>query len=223
MGTGAVKNEGFDHMTVVVSDLDGAKEFFGLLGFVERIAVVAQGEAISRYMGIADWEADHVTLVLEGAPVHQEVQLLRFHHPAAAPDEGAGSLGAPRLQPRVLPGGRHGRHAGAPGRARHDAAGRHLGLPRPQACVHRRARHRRRVGRMVTAGPLARPSRSIAPPGGMAERTNAQLLKSCEVQASVGSNPTPSAPHHTLRSCGVARHRGHANSRAYQLTSRSIF
>ena len=29
--------------------------------------------------------------------------------------------------------------------------------------------------------------------GGMAERTNAQLLKSCEVQASVGSNPTPSA------------------------------
>jgi hypothetical protein len=30
-------------------------------------------------------------------------------------------------------------------------------------------------------------------PGGMAERTNAQLLKSCEVQASVGSNPTPSA------------------------------
>ena len=92
MDTRTVKNEGFDHMTVVVSDLDGAKEFFGLLGFVERIAVVAQGEAISRYMGIADWEADHVTLVLEGAPAHQEVQLLRFHRPAAVPDEGAGSL-----------------------------------------------------------------------------------------------------------------------------------
>jgi catechol 2,3-dioxygenase-like lactoylglutathione lyase family enzyme len=89
---GPVKNEGFDHMTVVVSDLDGAKEFFGLLGCVERMAVVAQGEAISRYMGIADWEADHVTLVLEGAPVHQEIQLLRFHRPVAAPDEGAGSL-----------------------------------------------------------------------------------------------------------------------------------
>ncbi len=29
--------------------------------------------------------------------------------------------------------------------------------------------------------------------GGMAERTNARLLKSREVQASVGSNPTPSA------------------------------
>ena len=89
---GTVTNEGFDHMTIVVSDLDGAKAFFGLLGFVERIAVVAQGEVISRYMGIEDWEADHVTLVLEGAPTHQEVQLLRFHRPAAAPDEGAGSL-----------------------------------------------------------------------------------------------------------------------------------
>jgi catechol 2,3-dioxygenase-like lactoylglutathione lyase family enzyme len=87
-----VKNEGFDHMTVVVSDLERAKEFFGLLGFVERLAVVAQGEVISRYMGIPDWEADHVTLVLDGAPVHQEVQLLRFHRPAAVPDEGAGSL-----------------------------------------------------------------------------------------------------------------------------------
>jgi catechol 2,3-dioxygenase-like lactoylglutathione lyase family enzyme len=85
-------NEGFDHMTVVVTDLDNARSFFGLLGFVERIAVVASGEEIARYMGIPGWEADHVTLVLEGAPVHQEVQLLRFHHPVAGVDADAGSL-----------------------------------------------------------------------------------------------------------------------------------
>jgi catechol 2,3-dioxygenase-like lactoylglutathione lyase family enzyme len=89
---GDPNNEGFDHMTVVVTDLDEARRFFGLLGFVERIAVVASGEAISRYMGIAGWEADHVTLVLEGARVHQEVQLLRFHQPAVAVDADAGSL-----------------------------------------------------------------------------------------------------------------------------------
>ena len=89
---GTPRNEGFDHMTVVVTDLDEARRFFGLLGFVERIHVVASGDVISRYMGIADWEADHVTLVLEGAPVHQEVQLLRFHRPTAANDAGAGSL-----------------------------------------------------------------------------------------------------------------------------------
>jgi len=89
---GEPRNEGFDHMTVVVTDLDEARRFFGLLGFVERIAVVASGEEIARYMGIADWEADHVTLVLEGAAEHQEVQLLRFHRPAAAVDSDAGSL-----------------------------------------------------------------------------------------------------------------------------------
>ena len=37
------RTEGFDHMTVVVTDLEEAKRFFGLLGFVERIAVVASG------------------------------------------------------------------------------------------------------------------------------------------------------------------------------------
>jgi catechol 2,3-dioxygenase-like lactoylglutathione lyase family enzyme len=92
MAAGTVRNEGFDHMTVVVADLDAARGFFGLLGFEEKIAVVARGEEIARYMGIEDWEADHVTLVLEGAPVHQEVQLLRFHHPPALPDEAAGTL-----------------------------------------------------------------------------------------------------------------------------------
>ena len=85
-------NEGFDHLTVVVTNLDEARRFFALLGFVERVAVVVSGETMERYMGIADWEADHVTLVLEGAPVHQEVQLLHFHRPTAVVDEGAGSL-----------------------------------------------------------------------------------------------------------------------------------
>ena len=87
MAVGTVRNEGFDHMTVVVADLGAARRFFGLLGFDEKLSVVARGDEIARYMGIEDWEADHVTLVLEGAPVHQEVQLLRFHHPPALPDE----------------------------------------------------------------------------------------------------------------------------------------
>ena len=92
MGAGTAHNVGFDHMTVVVTDLDEARRFFGLLGFAERLAVVAQGEEIARYMGFEDWEADHVTLALEGARVHQEVQLLRFHRPPPAPDDGAGTL-----------------------------------------------------------------------------------------------------------------------------------
>jgi len=88
----SVRTEGFDHMTVVVADLEEARRFFGLLGFRERLAVVAKGEEIAAYMGIEDWEADHVTLELEGGSVHQEVQLLRFHQPSALPDKGAGNL-----------------------------------------------------------------------------------------------------------------------------------
>ena len=86
------RTEGFDHMTIVVDDLDAAKDFFGLLGFTERIAVVAAGPRVSDYMGIPDWEADHVTLVLEGAAPHQEIQLLRFHRPPVDVGSGAGNL-----------------------------------------------------------------------------------------------------------------------------------
>ncbi|HXZ61364.1 MAG TPA: VOC family protein [Acidimicrobiales bacterium] len=86
------RNQGFDHMTVVVEDLDAAKRFFGLLGFVERIAVIASGRRVADYMGISNWEADHVTLVLEGAPLHQEIQLLRFERPVARVDAGTGTL-----------------------------------------------------------------------------------------------------------------------------------
>jgi catechol 2,3-dioxygenase-like lactoylglutathione lyase family enzyme len=92
MNDGAVRTEGFDHMTIVVTDLEAAKGFFGLLGFRESIAVVASGETVSAYMGIPEWESDHVTLVLEGAAVHQEIQLLRFHHPKVQVDDGAGTL-----------------------------------------------------------------------------------------------------------------------------------
>ncbi|HTP24158.1 MAG TPA: VOC family protein [Anaeromyxobacteraceae bacterium] len=79
-----IKN--FDHVTLVVLDIEQAKRFFGLLGFVEDQAVVIRGEAMDRYMGIPGIEADHITLVLEGASLRCEVQLLRYHHPDPIPD-----------------------------------------------------------------------------------------------------------------------------------------
>jgi catechol 2,3-dioxygenase-like lactoylglutathione lyase family enzyme len=86
---------GFDHVTIAVNDLDGARRFFSLLGFEETVATVVSGELMSRYMGIPDWEADHVTLRLAGAATHQEVQLLRFHHPVLPEDPAAGQLARP--------------------------------------------------------------------------------------------------------------------------------
>jgi catechol 2,3-dioxygenase-like lactoylglutathione lyase family enzyme len=83
------RHSGFDHVTIGVTDLDEAKAFFGLLGFEETASTVVSGLAMSDYMGIPNWEADHVTLALSGAMTHQEVQLLRFHHPSSLdnPDE----------------------------------------------------------------------------------------------------------------------------------------
>jgi catechol 2,3-dioxygenase-like lactoylglutathione lyase family enzyme len=88
-------HRGFDHVTIAVTDLDGAKAFFGLLGFEETNTTVVSGEEMSRYMDIPDWEATHVTLRLTGAATHQEVQLLRFHHPAVSDNPLESNLARP--------------------------------------------------------------------------------------------------------------------------------
>ena len=59
---GVARHAGFDHVTLAVEDLDEAVRFFGLLDFVETKRVVVSGPAMSAYMGIEDWGADHVTL-----------------------------------------------------------------------------------------------------------------------------------------------------------------
>ena len=76
----------FDHVTVVVRDLERARRFFGLLGFAEDKAVVIKGPVMDAYMGVPGIEADHVTLVLRGVAPRLEVQLLRYRHPEPLAD-----------------------------------------------------------------------------------------------------------------------------------------
>jgi catechol 2,3-dioxygenase-like lactoylglutathione lyase family enzyme len=57
----------FDHVTIVVRDVERAKTFFGVLGFKQAISTVIAGEPFASYMGVAGIEAEHVTLVLENA------------------------------------------------------------------------------------------------------------------------------------------------------------
>ena len=71
----------FDHLTIVVRDVDRAKAFFAALGFKEAISVVIAGEPFASYMGVPGIEAEHVTLVLENATPRTEIQLLRYRHP----------------------------------------------------------------------------------------------------------------------------------------------
>ncbi|HXX12764.1 MAG TPA: VOC family protein [Burkholderiales bacterium] len=76
----------FDHVTIVVRDVDAAKAFFGLLGFKVDKSVVIAGPQFSKYMGVDGIEAEHVTLFLAGVSPRTEVQLLKYRHPDALPD-----------------------------------------------------------------------------------------------------------------------------------------
>jgi catechol 2,3-dioxygenase-like lactoylglutathione lyase family enzyme len=76
----------FDHLTIVVQDVERAKAFFGVLGFKEAKSVVIAGEPFASYMGVPDIKADHVTLVLENASPRTEIQLLHYQHPHPLPD-----------------------------------------------------------------------------------------------------------------------------------------
>ncbi len=78
--------EHFDHVTIVVRDIEKAKKFFALLGFEEEISVVISGEKFSNYMGVDDIEAEHVTLALANASPRLEVQLLKYLYPDPIPD-----------------------------------------------------------------------------------------------------------------------------------------
>jgi catechol 2,3-dioxygenase-like lactoylglutathione lyase family enzyme len=76
----------FDHLTIVVRDVERAKTFFGLLGFKETMSVVIAGEPFASYMGVPGIEAEHITLVLENVSPRTEIQLLRYRHPDPLPD-----------------------------------------------------------------------------------------------------------------------------------------
>ena len=82
----------FDHVTIVVRDIEKAKQFFGLLGFKEDKSVVITGEKFSKYMGVDGIEADHVTLALTNSSQRVEMQLLRYRHPDPIPDANIASL-----------------------------------------------------------------------------------------------------------------------------------
>src|SRR5262245_32206241 len=82
----------FDHVTIVVRDVEAAKQFFGLLGFKEEKSVVISGPPFSTYMDVDGIVAEHITLALVNASTRTEVQLLRYRHPNPLPDPAIGDL-----------------------------------------------------------------------------------------------------------------------------------
>lgn len=82
----------FDHVTIVVRDVENAKRFFELFGFKEDKTVVISGGKFAVYMAVEGIEAEHVTMVLGDAHPRQEVQLLRYRHPDPIVDPNIGNL-----------------------------------------------------------------------------------------------------------------------------------
>jgi catechol 2,3-dioxygenase-like lactoylglutathione lyase family enzyme len=85
-------NPTFDHVTIAVTDVDDAVQFFAVLGFEVIKSVQISGATMDAYMGIAGMEAGHVTLAIPGAEPHQEVQLLHFRRPDQLVDRNSGNL-----------------------------------------------------------------------------------------------------------------------------------
>ncbi len=82
----------FDHVTIVVVEVEPATKFFSLLGFELDQSVMISGERMDAYMGVPGIEAEHVTLVIPGSEPRQELQLLRYVSPKVTDDLGSGEL-----------------------------------------------------------------------------------------------------------------------------------
>ena len=81
-----------DHVTIAVTDLPAARAFFERLGLEVTKAVVISGPDMDAYMAVPGIKADHVTMVIPGQAVHQEIQLLHYHHPDVDVDPRIGNL-----------------------------------------------------------------------------------------------------------------------------------
>ena len=76
----------FDHVTLVVEELEESVKFFELLGFTVDKSVEISGGKFADYMNTESIAASHVTLVLKGASPRMEIQLLHYHTPEPAAD-----------------------------------------------------------------------------------------------------------------------------------------
>jgi catechol 2,3-dioxygenase-like lactoylglutathione lyase family enzyme len=70
-----------DHVTIAVANADRAIAFFALLGFRKDHVAIIDGGIPAQYMGMPGMKAQHITLVLDSADSHFEIQLLEFDPP----------------------------------------------------------------------------------------------------------------------------------------------
>ncbi|MFZ7110922.1 MAG: VOC family protein [Desulfatiglandales bacterium] len=80
--------ERMDHINIVVSDLQEAKDFFSLFGFQENDSSDLSGEWISAVVGLKDVRARYVALSLPGSSTNLE--LIEYESPGSQSDPHTG-------------------------------------------------------------------------------------------------------------------------------------
>lgn len=80
--------ERLDHINIVVSRLEEAREFFLRLGFVERDQAELAGDWISAIVGLKDVQARYVALELPGSVTR--VELIEYLSPPTEADPAIG-------------------------------------------------------------------------------------------------------------------------------------
>jgi catechol 2,3-dioxygenase-like lactoylglutathione lyase family enzyme len=73
-----------DHINIVVSNLQKAKDFFLNLGFKEEISSRISGERFSIISGLPDFDAEFVGLSLPGSATN--VELIQYYAPTGGKD-----------------------------------------------------------------------------------------------------------------------------------------
>ncbi|HUI46312.1 MAG TPA: VOC family protein [Nitrospirota bacterium] len=73
-----------DHINIVVSNLQKAKDFFLNLGFKEEISSRISGERFSIIAGLPDFDAEFVGLTLPGSATN--VELIQYYSPPGGKD-----------------------------------------------------------------------------------------------------------------------------------------
>ncbi|MCL1125427.1 VOC family protein [Shewanella surugensis] len=67
-----------DHITLVVDDVNQAKAFFALFGFMDEKTVILSNKTFSDYLNVKNIHAEHHTLVLKNTVPRFEIQLLKY-------------------------------------------------------------------------------------------------------------------------------------------------
>ena len=77
-----------DHVNIVVSDLEKAKDFFLAFGFIIEDEADLHGDWISTIVGLKNVEARYVKLRLPGSETR--IELMHYRAPASGADPGLG-------------------------------------------------------------------------------------------------------------------------------------